>query len=298
MDTLTERLELLTRCPLWAITPESYAALLARVISRLPWESKFEALKQQTKGGPDHKVMVIPIEGVLTKDSTWAGTTYSMIANAAEEAASNPTIKHVVLAVDSPGGEVTGLPETAVALAQLAKVKSVSAIVDGYSASAAYWLTSQATDITLAPSAEVGSVGVRMMHVDVSKALDDAGLKVTEVFAGKYKTELSPFHALSDEAKEHLQTRLDTVHTDFLTAVGNGRGDRAKAEIRTNLFGHGRMFSAKDALGNGMADAITSSREFYKAILPPQVETEGSPSFGFPTHAEAFMGMERARRKD
>lgn len=294
MDSLTERLQLITRCPLWAITPESYAALMARIISRLPWESKYEALKPQTRGGVNNKTVIIPIEGTLTKDESWAGTTYCMIAKAAEEAALDTTVKRIVLAVDSPGGEVNGLPETAALLAQVAKVKSMSAIVEGVSASAAYWLTSQANDITIAPSAEVGSVGVRMMHVDMSKMLADAGYKVTELHAGQFKTEWSPFQPLSEAAKEDMQTRLDVVHTDFLNAVTNGRGNRASAEIKTNRFGEGRMFSANDALGHGMVDKVQSAREFYRAIIPAQETEQVPPPYGLTKHAS--VRLERARK--
>lgn len=293
MDALTERIRLLTRCPIWAITPDSFAALATRIFSRLPWESKFESLKPQTKGAGDNKLVVIPIEGVLTQNESWAGTTYGMIAQAVEDAAADPSVKRVVLAVDSPGGEVTGLPETAGLIAQLATVKPVSAIVEGTSASAAYWLTSQAHDINITPSAEVGSVGVRMMHVDVSKALEDAGIKVTELHAGEFKTEWSPFHPLTDAAKEDMQTRLSVIHTDFINAVGAGRGKRASPETWASRFGEGRMFSANDALSKGMVDRVIATRDFYRAILPQQAEAEQVP-YGLPRNA-ARVRLARAR---
>jgi ClpP class serine protease len=80
---------------------------------------------------------------VLTKDGpAWYGSNYDGIVTAAEKAAGDPDVKRIVLAVDSPGGEVIGCPEAAAALAQIAKTKPVSAVVEGCCASAAYWLTS------------------------------------------------------------------------------------------------------------------------------------------------------------
>ncbi len=126
----------------------------------------WEAAKPSVQVKGPHKIVVIPVQGVLTKDGpSWLGSSYDSIADAAEKAAADPSVKRVVLSVDSPGGEVTGLPETATVLAQVAKVKPVSSIVEGMAASAAYWLASQSSDVTLTPSGEVGSVGVRMMHV-------------------------------------------------------------------------------------------------------------------------------------
>lgn len=271
------KLELLTRSALWAIKPEALLALTRHLIGMdaetVLINGKVEAVRPSIIGKKDNRVSVLPVTGVLTKDDNWFGTTYNDIAAAAEQAASDASIKRLVLAVDSPGGEVVGLPETAAVLAQVAKVKPVSAIVEGTSASAAYWLTSQAHDITIAPSAELGSVGVRMMHVDISKSLGDAGVKVTELHSGEFKTEWSPFQPLSEAAQEDMQKRLDSVHRDFLTAVGTGRGTRARAQIRANRFGEGRMFSAAEAVARGMADAVLAPREFYRAITPGQEPT-------------------------
>lgn len=262
--------ELLTRCAIWAGTSEAFTALLVDVKRQTLFQSQgFSLLKPRTLGKlRNSRVTVIPVQGILTLDCEWCGTTYGSIADAAEEAAADPTVKRVVLAVDSPGGEVTGLPETAGVIAQVAKVKPVSAIVEGQAASAAYWLTSQANDITIAPSAELGSIGVRMMHVDVSKSLEDAGVKVTELHAGEFKTEWSPFQPLSEAAKEDMQQRLDSVHQDFLNAVGNGRGTRVKARIRANRFGEGRMFDAQTAYGHGLADKVQPPRDYYRSITP------------------------------
>ncbi len=163
-------------------------------IDALSGATGWEAAAPSTRmvGSRGEKAAIIPVQGVLTQDGpAYYGTNYQTIADAAEKAAADPDVKRIVLAVDSPGGSVTGLPETAAVLAAVAKIKPMSAVVEGVAASAAYWLTSQASDITLTPSGEVGSVGVRMMHVDQSRALDDAGITVTELHSGDFKTEWS-----------------------------------------------------------------------------------------------------------
>jgi signal peptide peptidase SppA len=280
-------LTFLTRSQLWAILPDRLAGLMAG-----GYMSDWEAAKPSIKGTGNNRVAVIPVQGVLTKDGpSWLGSNYDGITNAVEQAGADSTVKHVVLAVDSPGGEVIGLPETAAALASVAKVKPVSALVEGMSASAAYWLTSQASDIALTPSGEVGSVGVRMMHMDISKMLDDIGVKPTEISSGSYKTEWSPYKPLTEEAIADMQGRLDAVHTEFLTAVTIGRGMRASQEMRESRFGEGRMMSASVALGHGLVDSLASPREFYKTLTPaPEVE-DASPQYGLPRRAR----LERAR---
>jgi capsid assembly protease len=277
-NSLNQRFSLLTRSPFWAILPDALTVLVGQILKgHIPWEAAKPGT--QSNGKASNKTAIIPIQGVLTKDGpSWLGSTYNAISAAAEHAEADPAVKRVILAVDSPGGEVMGLPETAAVLAQVAKIKPVSAIVEGMSASAAYWLTSQAGDITLTPSGEVGSVGVRMMHMDISKMLEDAGVKVTELYSGNYKTEWSPFKPVTDDAKEDMTTRLVAVHRDFLNDITSGRGNRASAEIKKARYGEGRMFRAQEATAHGLVDRVQSPHEFYRAILSTQEQKNSTPA--------------------
>jgi signal peptide peptidase SppA len=285
---------------LWAIRPEA----VTNVIDLLLRDAKSANAPMLVQGGPPkpstqgtspNKIAIIPIQGVLSKDGpAYFGSSYDTISNAVEKAASDSNVRRIVLAVDSPGGDVQGLPETAAVIAAAAKVKPVSAIVEGASASAAYWLTSQANDITLTPSGEVGSVGVRMLHIDASKMLADAGYKITELQSGVFKTEWSPYKPLSEEAVADMQPRLDAVHKDFLAAISRGRGNRPSAAIVRSRFGEGRMFSANDALKYGLVDQIQSPREFYRSLSqPPASETPKNP--GMARVALARLRLESLR---
>ena len=293
---------------LWAIRPEATMTvlrLIARDMAATPpvtdgngkvvmVGTSWTAAKPTVQGPTGNKVAVIPVQGVLTNDGpSYYGTNYQTIADPAEKAAADPDVKRIILSVDSPGGEVTGLPETAAVLARVNAVKPISAIVEGASASAAYWLTSQASDITLTPSGEVGSAGVRMMHVDMSQMLANEGYKVTEMHSGDFKTEWSPYQTLSDDAKADMQTRLDASHRDFINAVSKGRGGRVSAETKRSRFGEGRMFSSTDALKQGLVDRVQPTREFYQALT---ATSQTRPSFGATRDARAArLSLERVR---
>lgn len=291
---------------LWCIRPEA-ALTVMRLMSRDMAASatqpalgtgnvqmlgtQWEAARPTTQGDV-HKIAVVPIQGVLTNDGpAYHGNSYQMIGDAVEKAAKDPAVKRIVLAVDSPGGEVTGLPETASVIAAAAKIKPVSAIVEGAAASAAYWLTSQASDITLTPSGEVGSVGVRMMHVDMSKMLEDEGYKVTELYSGNFKTEWSAYKPLSDDAKADMQTRLDAAHRQFMNAISSGRGRRVSQVISQSKFGGGRMFSAEDAKRHGLVDGLQSAREFYRSLSARSIAA--SPAARSPGMARVELARTR-----
>jgi capsid assembly protease len=103
--------------------------------------------------------------------------------------------------------------------------------------------------------------------------LSDSGIKITELYAGDFKTKFSPFKPLSEDAVDAMQERLTAVHRQFVQAVADGRGTRATAGIRAAGFGGGRMFTANEAFGHGLADKVQDPREFYREIQTGRTET-------------------------
>lgn len=196
----------------------------------------------------------VGIFGVLGQNDWFTDTDYAAIRAGVKRALSDPTVRTVDLVIDSPGGSVLGLPETADAIHAANRVKPVRAFVTGIAASAAYWLASQASTITLTPSGEVGSVGVLDLHADISTALENSGVKITAVTAGEHKVERAPFTPLSDDAKAHMQSGVNAWYGDFLSAIRRGRGSRAAS----GNYGGGRMLSSRDALSAGMVDFVST----------------------------------------
>ncbi len=228
-----------------------YFAILEHYVSQLIAGPESRAGQPRTQPILAGRVGIL---GVLGQNDWFADTDYADIRAQVKRALAEPSMKTIDLLIDSPGGSVLGLPETADVIRAANKIKPVRAFVTGIAASAAYWLASQAGTITLTPSGEVGSVGVLDLHADISKALDNSGVKITAVAAGEHKVERAPFTPLSDAAKAHMQTGVNRWYGDFLSAVRRGRGARVQA---TSLFGQGRMLSSYDALLSGMVDFVS-----------------------------------------
>lgn len=205
-------------------------------------------------------VAVIPIRGVIahrmsSMEESSGGASTEGIAKMLRAAMSDASIGTIVLDVDSPGGTVTGVAELAAELYDMrGKGKRIIAQVNGLAASAAYWLASQADEVVSLPSGMAGSIGVFMAHEDLSKALQQQGINVTLISAGKYKTEGNPFEPLSDEAKAVKQASVDAAYAQFVKDVARGRGVAA-SEVRGG-YGEGRTLSAKDAKAAGLIDRI------------------------------------------
>ena len=194
------------------------------------------------------------IGGVLGSESDWfADTSYESIRAAVRQAVKDPSARTIDLFIDSPGGAVLGLPETADVISAANLIKPVRSFVTGIAASAAYWLASQGGTISLTPSGEVGSIGVLDLHVGIADALKQSGVTVTAVSSTPQKVERAPFTELSDDARQHMQKNVDSWYSDFLSAVRRGRGARVNAN---GNYGGGRMLSARDAKQLGLVDFI------------------------------------------
>ena len=213
-----------------------------------------EARASQPKAVQALAVGQVGIFGVLGQNNWFADCDYSQIRASVRRALADPSVKTVDLVIDSPGGSVLGLPETADVIHAANRVKPVRAFVTGIAASAAYWLASQASTITLTPSGEVGSVGVLDISVDISKALESGGVKVNAVSSTPEKLERAPFVPLSDDARARMKANVGLWYGDFLSAIRRGRGARVSP---AGNYGGGRMLGSREALSAGMVDFVS-----------------------------------------
>jgi len=209
---------------------------------------------------------VIPIHGVITQRSSfWSwlfgGASIDLLRNALREVLADPVVSAVIFDIDSPGGSVDGLTEFAKELRsyRAAGDKPIVAVVDPLAASAAYWIASQANEIVVTPSGEVGSIGIYAAHEDDSAAFEMMGVKITLISAGEYKTEGNPFEPLGDDARAAMQEQVDTFYAMFLSDVALGRG--VSVDAVASGFGEGRTLLAKKALQAGMVDRIATLEE-------------------------------------
>jgi signal peptide peptidase SppA len=219
--------------------------------------------KAATEVGPSGggKVAIIPLAGIITPRgglmSMLMGGSYWGLMGFREElreAANDEEVATIVLAVDSPGGLVDLVPETAAEVAEVAAQKKVVAVATTEICSAAYWITSQASEIIASPSSKVGSVGVFLCHQELSRMAEEEGVTITTFRFGQFKAEGNIYEQLTDAAKEHLQGIVDTVGGMFINDVAAGRGVSA-ADVEAN-YGEGRAFYAAAAVEMGLADGV------------------------------------------
>jgi len=211
-------------------------------------------------------VAVIPIHGTLVNrfGGSWGFVTgYNFIRSQVNAAKADPDVQAVVFDVNSNGGEVAGCQETAEVMASLRGVKPSMAYADSRAYSAAYWTGSAAEKLVVTPSGGVGSIGAMCMHVDISGALESAGVKVTLLHAGEHKVDGSPFEPLDDDTREAMQSSLDAARSDFAQSVATNRG----LSLETVMGTEARCYDAKEAQDLGLVDGIAHPSQAVSQFL-------------------------------
>lgn len=212
---------------------------------------------------------VVPVRGVLLDEWSAAGpyrgaTGYNYIRLAVEEAAFNPNVSITVLDINSPGGLVSGMQETASVIEAAGKSgtgKPIVALIRSLGASAAYAL-SAATDMIIASdSAHVGSIGARMQHISIQRLAENVGLKVTDITSHPKKADVSFFSDLSPSARARLQEGVDDAAAAFVDLVARRRGISADAvnALEAAVFPVRSTTGRKTALDHKLIDAVASA---------------------------------------
>ena len=211
-------------------------------------------------------VAIVPVTGILVHGYTgwcWNETDYASIGRMFTAAINDPEVRAIAMHVNSPGGEVAGCFDLAEMIYQMRDLKSIVAILDEYAFSAAYALASAAEKIVVPRTGGTGSIGVIAMHVDVTKALEQFGIKVTTIQYGDRKSDSYPTTPLSEEAHARFQADIDVMGEMFVEIVARNRGIAA-AKVRATEAG---CFLGAAGVDQGLADGVMAPDEAFLSLI-------------------------------
>ncbi len=205
------------------------------------------------------KVVVIPIKGVITTESAFPfETTVSpnKIIDLLDKAEKDPSVKAIVLEINSPGG-------TPVACAEIAeKVKEINKPVIAWlgevATSGAYWIASASDVIVAHPLTITGSIGAYTVIGDFSGLYKKLGINYTVVKSAKYKDIGSSYRPPTEEEIEKFQYVVGKIHKEFVEAVAENRG--LNESYVTNLA-NGLFYLGEDAKELGLVDELGTKED-------------------------------------
>jgi signal peptide peptidase SppA len=205
------------------------------------------------------RIAVVAVIGTLVSRSGYLAAasglvSYPDIGDAIAAAMDDPTVRGVILDVDSPGGEVGGLFDL---VEQMRAIKAGNgkplwAVVNESALSAAYAVASDADRLYVTRTGVVGSVGVVAVHIDESGADAKAGLAWTFVFAGDRKVDANGHEPLSERARATIQVDVNRLYAELCGLVAANRGLTSEAMRGTDAA----IYRGELAIRAGLADRV------------------------------------------
>jgi signal peptide peptidase SppA len=247
----------------WAITPDALELILGIAQRKI---SDTEAA-MVVREGRENKSLYENIEGIAVIEifgnifpradfftQISGGATAEGLLKTFSTALKDDSIKAILLNVDSPGGQITGINEFSNAIYNARGTKPIYAYVNGLAASAAYWIASAADKVICDATARVGSIGVVAAWRDYSEADKREGIKNYEFVSSQSPNKRLDYS--TEKGKAVLQKELDALAGVFISVVARNRGVSEKNVIEN--FGEGGLIIASEAEKHWACDSIGS----------------------------------------
>jgi protease-4 len=243
-----------------------------------------------TSTGNGDAVAIVRVEGTIFSsdnvDDFSTGANSAVVMADLRSAVDDPTVKAILLRVDSPGGSVTGSAQIYELIREIEKPLIVS--MASVAASGGYYISAPADYIMARPDTVTGSIGVIMTLFNADDFLNEWGIDVINITSGPNKAIGSAWEDLTPEQRGILEAFIDEAYNDFVQIIVDGR---SLDEATVRQIADGRIYSGRQALANGLVDelgnledAIAKAAELGGISGEPRlVEYEHLPSF------EAFL---------
>lgn len=207
------------------------------------------------RSAKDGYIAVLYIEGIIdtenqTYNQKWLLETIDSLKN-------DKNNRCIILYVNSPGGTVYEADEAYLALQNYKTTgKPIYAYQANLAASGGYYISCAADKIYANRNTLTGSIGVITgSSFDMTELLAKIGIKSETIHAGKNKNMFNYNEPVTDEQKQIMQTIADECYEQFIGIVATSR-NIPLFEVRKRA--DGRIYTANQALKNGLIDAIDS----------------------------------------
>lgn len=207
-------------------------------------------------------IEVIDVHGVLVSRGAHMQpcetmTSYEGLRQQLRHAVADPMVERIVLDIDSPGGAATGAFELADDIRAMSLQKPITAVTNYSAYSGGYIIAAACSEIVVSRTSGVGSIGVIASHYDRSEMNEKLGVKVTTVYAGAHKNDLSPHEPISDQSLKMLNDLVQESYQMFVGAVSEFRG-LTPAQVMATEAG---LYRGQAAIAAGLADRLQSPQD-------------------------------------
>jgi protease-4 len=196
-----------------------------------------------------NQVAVLDLEGTIVDSRDFV--------DLLKDYGNRPNVRSLVIRINSPGGGVAASQEIYEAIKKFRADSEKNVIVSmaSVAASGGYYVACAADKIFANPGSITGSIGVITEWYNYGDLLQWAKLKNIVIKTGSYKDAGSPTRPLTDEERVYIQSLVDSMHNQFISAVALSRNMK---EEDVRKLADGRVFTGQEAVENGLVDEIGS----------------------------------------
>jgi signal peptide peptidase SppA len=208
-------------------------------------------------------VAVVPVVGPVFRRANLfsevsGATSTEVLALDLTRALEDPAVEAIVLDIDSPGGEASGIHELAEMIASARGQKPLVAYVGGTGASAAYWIAAAADEVVLDRTARVGSIGV-VMALPNPDAKSAGEIEIVSSQSPRKRPDVR-----TESGRAVVQSTVDAMAQVFVETVARYR-DTTVEKVLSD-FGAGGVLVGEAAVEAGMADRLGSLEETIDGV--------------------------------
>ena len=203
----------------------------------------------------------------------------------------DPSIKGVILRINSPGGGVGPTQEIFREVVKLKEKKKVYVSMGSTCASGGYYIASAGEKLYANPSTITGSIGVIMQLMIVEDVLKKIGLKSNTIKAGEFKDAGSPFREMTRAERAYMDKIVQSIYEQFIKDIAAAR--KMDPE-RVKKLAEGKIYTGNRAKELGLIDGIGN---FYDTVDAPQDRTQDQREADPDLRGEAFLLLEMGLRR-
>lgn len=232
---------------------------------RIRIEAPSESRRHASDYGPPPRIAVLLVQGDLVQGDSFSVpllgrqvTGDRTLTKEIERLRRDPSVRAVVVRIDSPGGDVGAAEAIARELDLVRKEKPVVISMGNTCASGGYYIASAGQYIYADATTFTGSIGIFYPKVDVSGTLARVGIGVDELSFGQHAGLRSWLRPYDDDDREAIQAEIDGSYAVFLGRVAKAR---SMTLPQADRVARGRVWSGVRAMEEGLVDDYGGVRE-------------------------------------
>ncbi len=206
----------------------------------------------------DDYIGVLEVNGVMGEEGGQSLYNQEWLLERINQMMEDTSNKGLMLSINTPGGSVYAIDELYLKIMEYKKVtgRPVYTYMRDMAASGGYYIAAASDKIYANRNTWTGSIGVTVgTFMDVSGFLDKMGIRTVTITAGANKAMGSTVTPMTEEQKGIFQSLVDDAYEQFTGVVAEGR----KMNIeKVKKLADGRVYTAKQALNNGLVDEIST----------------------------------------